>query len=75
MAFNIQDLLGRRHNFVYRCRACIRGITVATQLNGLYLSYLLWQRLLGSENLIYLAITRMRYFCQSAPQIVGRVSS
>ncbi|WP_369829878.1 hypothetical protein [Mycobacterium sp. ACS4054] len=74
-AFGIKNLLSRRHKFVARRRACIRGVTVAAQLNGLDLCDLLGKRLFRGENLIYLSVARIRNVCQSTSQIVDCISS
>ncbi|OBH77007.1 hypothetical protein A5681_08315 [Mycobacterium scrofulaceum] len=40
-ALGVKNFLSRRHEFVARIHACVRGIAVATQLNSLYLRDLL----------------------------------
>ncbi|MEQ6320961.1 hypothetical protein [Mycobacterium canetti] len=74
-AFRLEDLLRSRQDLVDGGPGCVRRISVAPGLDRLYFRYLLRQQFFRSKYFIYFSISRVCYFCQSAPQIVDRIST
>ncbi|BBZ72754.1 hypothetical protein [Mycobacterium paraseoulense] len=60
-AFNIKNLLGRRHEFVGCLQTRVRRITIAAQLDRLYLCYLFGKRFFRRKDLIDFLVASVRY--------------